>query len=81
MKRQSHNLAISRELFSITELSLYCGISERTLWKHLKTRSNPIPHFRIGNLIKIRKSDFDHWLETQRQGRSEADNIVDSLLS
>ena len=78
-------MIIAREYFSISDLSAYSGISERTLRDLLKDSVNPIPHFRIGSagrIVRVRKSDFDDWMDTQRpRNIKEIDKIVDEIFS
>jgi excisionase family DNA binding protein len=74
---------IIKEYFSISELSEYSGISQRTLWDLLKNPVNPIPHFRIGSagrIVRVKKSEFDRWMETQRvKDAAWVDQVVDEL--
>ena len=73
---------INKSYLNISELSEYSGISVRTLWDFLKG-SNPIPHFRIGEsgrIVRVRKSDFDQWIETYRVNpESKVDKIVEDI--
>jgi len=75
---------IKKEYLSVAELSDYCGISPRTLRDLLKDPVNPIPLYRIGaagRIIRIKKSEFDHWMESQRAGQCDGiDEIVENLL-
>ena len=60
---------VEKEYFKVSELSKYSGISDRTLWDLLKDPVNPIPHYRIGaagRIVRIKKSEFDQWMQTQR---------------
>ena len=78
-------MMIAREYLSISELSDYSGISKRTLWTLLKSPINSIPHFRVGSagrIVRVRRSDFDDWMERQRGDRnSDIDKIVDEIFS
>ncbi len=42
-------------------LAAYSGLSVRTLRAYLADRTRPLPHFRIGGKILVRRSDFDAW--------------------
>lgn len=71
---------MTREYFKISELAEYAGISERTLWDLLKDPVNPIPHFRVGaagRIVRIKKSDFDHWMREQMVSEN---SFVDDVL-
>ena len=75
---------VEKEYFSVAETSTYSGISQRTLRDHLKDPVNPIPHFRIGSagrIIRIKKSEFDQWMDSQRAWQGKGiDEIVEDLL-
>ena len=73
-RTQTH--PIVREFFSLFELSEYSGISERTLRDLIRRPTDPLPHYRIGKLVKVRRSDFDAWAERQRHNQSLVDRIV-----
>ncbi len=76
---------VKREYLSIAQLSVYCGVSERTLRKWLQAPVDPLPHFRIGTakrLIRVRCGDFDNWMEKQRGNEQGLlDDLVKSILS
>ena len=43
-------------------LALYSGLSVRTLRAHLADAVRPLPHFRVGGKILVRRSEFDEWV-------------------
>ena len=71
---------VKKEYFKVSELAEYSGISDRTLWDLLKDPVNPIPHYRIGaagRIVRIKKSEFDRWMQTQRSSNIDwIDQIV-----
>ena len=72
---------VEKEYFSVTELSKYCGISQRTLRTLLKDPLNPIPFYRVGaagRIIRIKKSEFDEWMDSQKVDQG---NEIDELLA
>ncbi len=74
-------MAVTREYLSIKELAVYSGISERSLRYYLKDPVNPIPHHRFGRggkLIKVKRSDFDKWADSQR---GDCGNLVDNIVN
>lgn len=76
IKNQLH-----REYLPIKDLAHYSGISERTLWELLKDPLNPIPFYRVGSagrIIRVKKSEFDDWMKSQRQSQ---DDLVDKIVS
>ena len=46
---------------SLGGLATYAGLSVRTLRGYLTHPSKPLPHYRIGGKILVRRSDFDAW--------------------
>jgi len=47
---------------TIAELADYSHLSRDVLNRYLRADVNPLPHFRIGVRILVRKSDFDAWI-------------------
>ena len=43
-------------------LAAYSGLSIRTLRGHLRRRQSPLPHYRPGGKILVRRSEFDAWM-------------------
>ncbi len=46
---------------SLRHLSLYSDLSIRTLRGYLTHPGRPLPHYRIGGKIVVRRSEFDDW--------------------
>src|SRR5688572_30221228 len=60
-------------------LSQYAGLSIRTLRTYLSTRVHPLPSYRVGGKILVRRSDFDEWMN---QFRVTSESVgVDSLVN
>lgn len=56
-------------------LSQYSGIGLRRLRDYLHDPVRPLPHYRIGGKVLVRRSDFDAWAARFRvadQGRVDA---------
>jgi excisionase family DNA binding protein len=63
-------------------LASYSGLSVRTLRNYLAHRSRPLPHFRVGGKILVRRSDFDAWIRAFRiESASTVDAIVADVLA
>jgi hypothetical protein len=64
-------------------LSAYSGLSLRTLRGYLVHRSHPLPHYRIGGKVLVRRSDFDGWAARFRVVHTPAavDAMVGEVLS
>jgi hypothetical protein len=58
-------------------LAAYSGLSVRTLRAYLTHRAHPLPCFRIGGKVLVRRSDYDAWA---LQFRSVATSAVDALV-
>jgi hypothetical protein len=59
-------------------LPAYSGLSERTLRGYLSHPSHPLPCYRIGGKVLVRRSEFDRWAE---QFRAVSASVVDALVS
>lgn len=55
----------NENLLSIEELSKYLSIKPKTLYS--KVESGEIPHYKIGHLIRFKKSEVEAWLERSRK--------------
>jgi hypothetical protein len=62
-------------------LAAYSGMSVRLLRDCLVDPAHPLPHYRYGGKILVRRSEFDAWLAVYRQaGRADVDRVVDEVL-
>jgi Helix-turn-helix domain len=59
-------------------LSNYSGLGERTLRAYLTHPVHPLPCYRIGGKVLVRRSDFDEWA---RQFRAAPTSAVDALVT
>ncbi len=64
---------ISAEYLSLTELSKYCSVGKKTLNKWI---NRGMPVYRIGRLVRVKKSEFDNWMKQFRSGTSKDLNSV-----
>ena len=51
---------------SLRTLSVYSGLSVRTLRSHLSDPARPLPHYRIGGKVLVRRLDYDAWVSAFR---------------
>ena len=67
---------------SLKALATYSGLSVRTLRTHLAHRVHPLPHYRVGGRVLVKKSEFDAWASqfrvTARAGALDA--LVDEVV-
>ncbi len=62
-------------------LAPYSGLSVRKLRDYLDDPAHPLPHYRVGGKILVRRSEFDAWLARyRRQGQAEVDRLVTEVL-
>jgi Helix-turn-helix domain len=66
----------------LVALSKYGGLSIRTLRSYLTDRTHPLPHFRVGGKILVRRSDFDAWATQFKvsQAAVPVDTLVDDVV-
>jgi len=51
---------------SLRALATYASLSRRTLADLVNDTSDPIPSYRVGGKILVRKSDFERWMARHR---------------
>lgn len=69
------------EYLPLKALAQYSGLSVRTLRSYLASPSHPLPCFRIGGKVLVRRSDFDTWAEMFRSVPAvRIDAIVTDVL-
>jgi excisionase family DNA binding protein len=66
---------------SLRQLSAYSGLSSRTLRKKIIDALHPLPFYRIGGKILVRRSEYDAWaLRFRVTNPLKADAMVNELL-
>lgn len=66
---------------SLRTLAAYSGLSVRKLRQHLEDSAHPMPCYRVGGKILVRRSEFDAWIAVYRQrGRADVNRIVGEVL-
>jgi hypothetical protein len=66
---------------SLRALASYACVSVRKLPEHLEDANHPLPHYRVGGKIVVRRSEFDAWMAAYRRvGRADIGEIVDSVM-
>jgi hypothetical protein len=66
----------------LTALATYSGLSVRKLRDLLDDAARPLPCYRIGGKILVRRSDYDGWAAAFRCiGRRDVENIVNDVLA
>lgn len=69
--------------FTLRTLAVYSHCSVRWLRDRLVDRAHPLPHYRIGGKLLVKRAEFDTWMEAQRVVRpsDQLSQIVDSVLA
>lgn len=69
-------------LLPLAGLSRYAGLSVRTLRTYLTDRTRPLPHYRVGGKILVRRSEFDAWVSQFRVRVQPVtiDDLVDDVV-
>ena len=66
---------------SLRALVSYSGLGARKLRDYLVDPLYPLPCYRVGGKILVRRSEFDAWIAHYRQvGRSDVDRLVADAL-
>ena len=82
----AERVVVSAELdpfLSLRALAGYSGLSIRKLRDLIAAPMHPLPHYRVGGKLLIRRSDFDQWIARYRHdaGAVDADALVNGMLS
>jgi excisionase family DNA binding protein len=66
---------------SLKALAGYSGLSVRKLRDLLADPTCPLPHYRVGGKILVRRSEFDAWMQQYRpQGNTNVARMVHDVL-
>lgn len=66
---------------SIKALATYSGLSIRRLRDLLDDPAHPLPCYRVGGRVLVRRSEFDGWIAVYRaRARRDVDAIVSDVL-
>ena len=57
---------------SLRGLADYCSMSRRTLQALLHDLRDPIPSYRVGGKILVRRSEFDTWMARHRNEKAQS---------
>ena len=68
-------------IFRSESLPSYSGLSVRTLRSYLVDPVRPLPHYRIGGKLLVRRSEYDEWAAGYRVTNSPGlGQIVDDVM-
>lgn len=73
--------SFSDQYLDLRRLSLYSGIGIRTLRSHLVRCVNPLPCYRVGGKILVKRSEYDAWmLAFRKRGNAVLDIVISELV-
>lgn len=67
----------------LDELATYSGLSRTTLEEYLNHVEHPLPYYRFGTKITVRRSEYDAWARTYRVAEEPVDikALVDAEIA
>src|SRR5262245_5211914 len=66
---------------SLRALGAYASLGVRKLRDFLVLPLHPLPHYRVGGKVLVRRSEFDAWIVAYRRiGRADVDRVVSEVL-
>lgn len=68
------------ELLGLNQLSELVGLSTRTLREHIHAPVDPLPAYRVGGRLMVRRSEWERWLSRRRVRAMDANLILDDLF-
>ena len=67
---------------TLRALVAYSGIGLRKLYEYLVDPAHPLPHYRVGGKIVVRRSEFDAWIAAYRRvAGADVGAIVTGVLA
>ena len=57
-------------------LSGYSALSVRTLRSYLSHPARPLPHYRVGGKLLVKRSEFDNWIRGFRASEQAGLDVV-----
>jgi Helix-turn-helix domain len=73
---------VTPEYLTLKDLAGYCAIGTRRLRDHLTDPGHPLPHFRVGGKILVRRSDFESWIIAYRRiGSPDVERVVREVVA
>jgi len=63
---------------SLRTLAAYSDLSVRTLRGYLSHPARPLPHYRVGGKVLVKRSEFDVWVTGFRE---ESAPVVDAIVA
>lgn len=65
----------------LRDLAGYAGLGVRTLRRYLTDPAGPLPHYRVGGKVLVRRSDYDGWvLRFRRSAPASLGELVGDVM-
>ena len=80
MKPTTH---VQPNFLDLKTLAAYSSCSVRWLRDRLVDQMHPLPHYRVGGKLLVKRDEFDSWMEAQRVAHpsGQLTDIVESVLA
>lgn len=65
LEKWNHKEDLSQGFLNIQQIANYLGIKASTLYSLVE--KSGIPHYRVGRLVRFKKSEVDEWMEGQKE--------------
>jgi hypothetical protein len=66
---------------TLRSLAVYSGLGVRTLRNHLIDAGAPLPHYRVGGRILVRRSEYDVWAQRFRHAApGKIEELVNDVM-
>jgi excisionase family DNA binding protein len=69
---------MAKDFFSINELAENLNIKKSTLYSIV--RNGDLPHYRIGRIIRFKRTDIESWLENHRNEAVDPEKKAKDIL-
>lgn len=63
------------EFLQLKEVEKWLGISRSQSYALLKSNSGPLPAYRVGGSIRVKKQDLENWLEDHKYETEPKDQV------
>jgi hypothetical protein len=80
--RRAAPLVFEDGFLPLPDLATYSGIAERTLEQHMRDAVHPLPYYKIGGRVLVKRSEFDEWAKAFRVHNEpkDFDAMLDAMV-
>ena len=81
-RRREVSEPVGDPYLDLRALARYSGMSRRWLEQRIKDIAHPLPVYRPGGKVMVKRSEFDRWMGEYRQiGNTDVNRIVSEVMS